>query len=241
MRNRDSHEEIEENQTDAQRNAPLRQPPVSRETARQSGVRLSLKEGPLEHLRCLEIWERIGQERLGHQNQINDSLELLGGQIIGDFLQIRKQVRHLRVRRVLNESASNLLSKIPTSQKTEQAEKPLEHRGGQMTPLEHLAELSSIDHGAFKGWQEDVGCVGENNDAQHCGEGVDIQAPTDFTPHPMANSRQTKDQHDHVDHHVRHSIPEGKPTDRPEGSEKSATEQQGRTENHPTTLKTTKK
>lgn len=89
---------------------------------------------------------------LNDQNEIDESLEALRGEVIGD----------------------DFLRSVLPSEETDVAEEGLENGGGDVAPVEHAVELGRVGHVALERREKHLRRVAEHDDAQRNGEREDV-------------------------------------------------------------------
>ena len=170
-----------------------------------------LKHGGLQKIHSSEERQRVGQQGLGDQDEVDDDLEAGVRQVVGD----------------------HLLGGHAPRQEPDVGEDGLEDGRRHVGPAHHAGELAAVHQVAFQRGQEDLRGVAEHDDAQGDGQRPDVDAEPDLAPVPVAGLRQAVDDDDEVDEHVGHGAPEAEPGDAAEGGEEGAGEQRDRADHDP--------
>ena len=145
------------------------------------------KEGPLKQVDGGEIGQRVGEQGLGHQEQVDDDTHGVAGQVVGD----------------------HLLGGKAEGQETDIGETGFKNGCSHVRPVDHAMEFALVYQIALQGGQEDLRGVAEDDDAQRDGEGPYVDLDLHVGPVPLAGAREAVYKNDEVDEHVGHRTPEG--------------------------------
>ena len=180
MGDKDSHEHGENHQGDPQAQAPRLQLATWAVAVREERPPTVLEKGFLQNLNGSKEGKRVGQQRLGHQEDVHHSPDG-GGQVVRD----------------------DLFGGVCPSQVGHQGEEALEDAGCDVTPLQHAVELAGLLHVSLQRGQEDLGGVAEHDDADGNGEFLHVDVKLHFFPGPLSSPGEAVGNHHHVDDEVR--------------------------------------
>ena len=170
------------------------------------------EEAFLQQLDGGEVGQRVGQQRLDDEEQVDEHA-------------------HRRVRQVVRD---HLLRLEAERQEADVGEAGLEDGGGDVRPVEHALEARPVDELALERRQEDLRRVAEHDDAERDRERVDVDAHVDLVPLPVGDARQAVDEYDGVDEHVSDGAPEAEQRDALQGAQEGARQQHGARQHRPT-------
>ena len=198
MRQEDRQDEREPDEAHAQHDGPhLQRPGPGRDTAAAAVLEArrtdsaAAEEAVLEQLDGGEVGQRVGQQRLDDETQVDEHA-------------------HRHVRQVVRD---HLLRVEAPRQEADIGEARLEDGGGDVRPVQHAAEARPVDEVALERRQEDLRRVAEDDDAERDRERPDVDAHEHLVPLPRGGARQAVQQDDGVDDHVRHRAPEAEQRD----------------------------
>ena len=211
VRDDDGHDDGEDYHDHAEGEADGAQLAVQRPDGRQHGVRPALEVGAFQQLAGGVVGQRVAQQRLHHQEEVDELLEALRRQVVGDDL---------------------LRGALPREE-ADVAEQRLEGGGGDVRPVEHAHEPARVAHVPLQRRQEDLRRVREHDDAQADGEVQKVDAQLHLGPAPLAGPGEAVAEDEHVDHQVRHRAPEAERADVVQVLEEAAGDQQHAAEHHP--------
>lgn len=174
------HEHCEHDQGAAERKTPRLELPVAPVAVREKRAPSVLEESLFQDLDGGEERQRVRQQRLGHQEEVDDGSDA------------RRQV----VR-------DHLLGLVGPRQVGHQGEQAFEDAGSDVSPVHHAVELAGLLHVPLQRGQEDLRGVAEDDDADGDGELLDVDVELDLVPRPVSRPRQTVGDDQDVDDKVR--------------------------------------
>lgn len=166
VRDVDGHEQREDDQRAAQRQPPGFETAVAAVACGEEGAAAFLEERLLQHLDGSEEGQRVGQQRLGHQEDVDHSAD--------------------GARQVIRD---DLLGLVGPGEVGDEREEAFEHAGGDVRPVHHAVELAGLLHVALQRRQEDLRRVAEHDDADGDGKLLDVDIELDLLPGPVARPR----------------------------------------------------
>lgn len=172
MRHVDRHEHREHDQGAAEREAPGLETPVAPVAIREERPASFLEESLFQDLDGSEKRQRVGEQRLGHQEEVHDGPDARRQVVRDDFLGLvgPRQVGH-------------------------QGEEAFEDAGSDVSPVHHAVELAGFLHVPFQGGQEDLRGVAEHDDADGDGELLDVNVKLHLVPRPITCPGQAVGDH----------------------------------------------
>lgn len=178
---KDSHEHGENYQGNPEAQAPRFQLPTRAVAVREERPSTVLEKGLLQDLNCSKEWQRIGEQRLGDEEDVDHSSD-----------GCRQVVR------------DDLFGGVCPSQVGHQGEEALEDAGRDVAPLQHAVELAGLLHVSLQRGQEDLRGVAEHDDADRNGKLLHVDVKLDLLPGPLSSPGEAVGNHHHVDDEVRH-------------------------------------
>ena len=217
VRQEDGHDEREANETEPQHERPHLERAAAVSAAAEPAARLleagragsrrrpTAEEAVLKELDRGEVGQRVGQQRLDDEEQVDKHA-------------------HRHVRQVVRD---HLLCVDTPRQEADVGEAGLEDGGGDVRPVQHAAEPRSVDEITLERRQEDLRRVAEDDDAERDRERPDVDADEHLVPFPLGGASEAVEQDDDVDEHVRHRAPEAEQRDVLERAKEGAWKQHG--------------
>lgn len=172
VRHVNGHEHRENHQRAAERQTPGLESAVSAVAVREERAPSVLEESLFEDLHRGEERQRVRQQRLRHQEQVDDGADA-GRQVVRD----------------------HLLGFISPRQVSHQGEQALEDAGRDVRPVHHAVELAGLLHVPLQRGQEDLRGVAEHDDADGDGELLDVDVELDLVPRPVSRPGQAVGDH----------------------------------------------
>ena len=223
VRQEDGHDESEADEPEPQHESP----DLQRATGDSIGVSAAAgslleagragrrgaptEEAVLQQLHRGEVGQRVGQQRLDDEEQVDE-------------------YAHRHVRQVVRD---HLLRLEAERQEADVGEAGFEDGGGDVRPMEHALEARPVDELALERRQEDLRRVAEHDDAERDRERVDVDAHEDLVPLPLGGARQAVDEYDGVDEHVSDGAPEAEQGHALQGAQEGARQQHGTRQHRP--------
>lgn len=180
MGDKDGHKQGEDHQANSQAQTPGFQLPSRAVAVREHGSPATLKKWFLQDLHCSKEGQRVGQQRLGHEEEVHHSPDG-GRQVICD----------------------DLFGGVCPSQVRHQGEEALQDAGGDVSPVHHAVELAGFRHVSLQGGEEDLRGVAEHDDADGDGELLNVDVKLDLIPGPVACPGEAVGDHEDVNDEVR--------------------------------------
>ena len=150
----------------------------------------SLKELFLDQLTCRIVRQRIAQQCLDHQDEVDDGLEPRA-QVVDDLL----------------------VGVLLEGEEADVAEDGLEGGCRDVRPVEHALELALVDHVLLERGQEDLRGVAEDDDAQCDRETENVDVDRHLGEGPVVDLGEAVADDDGVDSHVHYSVVEAEAGD----------------------------
>ena len=150
----------------------------------------SLKELFLDQLTCRIVRQRIAQQCLDHQDEVDDGLEPRA-QVVDDLL----------------------VGVLLEGEEADVAEDGLEGGCRDVRPVEHALELALVDHVLLERGQEDLRGVAEDDDAQGDREAENVDVDRHLGEGPVVDLGEAVADDDGVDSHVHYSVVEAEAGD----------------------------
>jgi len=163
VRDDDGEDGGEENQPQPQPQTPHLQLEALVKAGGKHRDGLALEQRRLDEVHGCEVGQRVGEQSLGYEDEVDDYLEGLGGQVVGD----------------------NFFCGHAPGQEPDVGEYNFEDGGGDVSPVHHAAELGLVGEVALQRREEDLGGVAEDDHAQRDGEGPDVDPDLDLVPAPL--------------------------------------------------------
>lgn len=165
----------------------------------------------LQEFSSLEVGQWVGEESLGHQDQVDDNLHGVVWQVVGD----------------------DFFSGYSECDVPNVGEASFKDGRHHMGPVHHAAESLTLDHVPFQRRQENLWGVTEGDDAKGDRKGHPVHLEVDLRPAPGRRPAEAEDQDDGVDDEVGDRTPEAEPTDVAQALEEGARQQESAAHHRP--------